>query len=262
MKNSYPKFLLILLFAIPAIFSGCSNHVYAPALYHQDIAYMPKPASFDKQKVANYASAGVSIGSDPTYSNSLISGQFNYSQGYVFNNANFAWGAFGVAGNYENSSDNNNDKTKDFTDKFFGAVGGRISGNLFTQFERTDFRFIGFELAYSHEFGSYADFRKQVYPNATYIVDPRTDIVTLGLTTEVVFHNQNDPTIVHGIRGFLGSTFGQNILNDPRYTDDTEFNARLFRSLIPRASYFINIKNFFGVAEIGQGFTIRAGVKF
>jgi len=262
MKHTFTKLRFLILLAIPAFFSACSNHVYAPALYHQDIAYMPKPASFDKQKVANYASAGVGISTDPTYNNSLISAQFNYSQGYVFNNANFAWGVFGVAGNYENNNSNGDNQPKDFTDKFFGAAGGRISANLFTQFERTDFRFIGFEMAYSHEFGSYADYRKSVYPNPNFIVDPRTDLVTLGLTTEVVFHNQNDPTIVHGIRGFLGSTFGQNIMNDPRYSDNTDFNTRLWRNLVPRASYFINVKNFFGVAEIGNGFFIRAGVKF
>jgi hypothetical protein len=261
MKNSYTQLKLMLLIAIPAIFSACSNHVYAPALYHQDIAYMPKPASFNKEKMANYASAGMNIYSDPTYTNSLVSAQLNYNQGFVFNNANFAWGIFGVAGNYEKGTDNN--KPEDFTDKFFGAVGGRMSANLFTKLnDRTDFRFIGFELAYSHEFGSYADFRQQVSPDPIYIVDPRTDLVSLGLTTEVVFRSANNPDIVHGIRGFMGGTFGRNLLNDPRYDSDINFNTRLFRDLVPRASYFINVKQFFAVAEIGNAFFIRAGVKF
>ena len=262
MKHIFTKLQIVLLLATPALFSACSNHVYAPAMYHQDIAYMPKPASFSKEKTANYVSGGVGLATDPTWNNSLLSAQFNYSQGYVFKDANFAWGVFAVAGNYEKSNDDNS-QPADFTDKFFGAVGARISGNLFTATSsRTDFRFLGFEMAYSHEFGSYSDFRNQVASNPAYIVDARTDLVSLGLTSEVVFHNQNNPDIVHGIRGFLGGTFGRNILNDPRYTSDNDFNTRLFRDLMPRASYFINVKNFFGIVEIGNGATIRAGYKF
>ncbi|HTI57447.1 hypothetical protein [Mucilaginibacter sp.] len=252
--------LLVILVCPAVIYSSCSNHVYAPALYHQDIAYMPKPASFSKEKIANYASAGLNVYSDPTYINSQVSAQLNYSQGFKSDNANFAWGVFGVAGNYERSSDSN-EPNPDFKDKFFGAYGARLSANLLAKYDNLDWRYLGFEAAYSHEFGAYADFRKQVVNNADYVVDARTDLFTIGLTTEFVFHGQ-DPEIVHGLRGFLGTSFGKNILNDPRYDSDTDFNTRLFRSLVPRASYFINVKRFFAVAEVGNAFFIRAGVKF
>jgi hypothetical protein len=256
MKHSY----LIIIVCIAACLYGCSEHVYAPALYHQDIAYMPKPASFSKEKTATYVSAGLGVGFDPTYNNTLESGQLNLSQGYAFNGANFAWGVFGVAGDYEKNADIDGNYV-DFKDKFFGAAGARISANLFTTYPKMEWRYLGFEAAYSHEFGDYANYRKQVVNNPDYIVDARTELVSAGLTTEFVFHGRNT-NITHGIRGYLGTTFGSNILNDPRNDNQSDFNTRLMRSLVPRASYFISVKHFFGVAEIGNVFSIRAGVKF
>jgi len=251
---------LIAIICSPVLFYGCSSHVYAPALYHQDIAYMPKPASFSKEKVAAYASGGVNLYSDPTYQNTQESAQFNLSQGFRFDKANFAWNVFGVAGDYSKSQDINGQYV-DFKDKFFGAAGARISANLFTTYEKMEWRYLGFEAVYSREFGDYANYRKQVAPNPDYLADPRTELVSVGLTTEFVFHGQNTE-IVHGIRGFLGTTFGRNILNDPRYDDQNDFNTRLFRAMVPRASYFINIRQFFAVAEVGNAFFLRAGVKF
>src|ERR1700761_5690814 len=94
----------LLIFSIAAIlFSSCSKD-YAPALYHQDIAYQPKPASFDSVKSATYASGGINMYTNPNVSDMLVSGQFNLSRGYVFNGFNVAYGAFGVLGDYENST--------------------------------------------------------------------------------------------------------------------------------------------------------------
>ena len=259
-RYTFKTLLLPASISLLLVFNSCSTHVYAPALYHQDIAYMPKPASFSKEKVATYASAGVNLYNDPTYQNTQESGQFNLSQGFRFNNTNFAWNMFGVAGDYSKSQDIDGQYV-DFKDKFFGAAGARISANLFTTYEKMEWRYLGFEAVYSREFGAYADYRKQVMQEPGYIVDPRTELVSAGLTTEFVFHGR-DIEIVHGLRGFLGTTFGRNILNDPRYDNQTDFNTRLSRALVPRASYFINVKRFFAVAEVGSAFFVRAGVKF
>jgi len=241
------------------LFSACSNHTYAPALYHQDIAYQPKPASFDSAKTANYLSGGMNYYTDQTWSDLLISGQLNYSRGHVFKNANLAYGVFGVAGDYERGDAGL--PPNNFKDKFFGAVGGRISANLFTSYERMDFRYLGFEMAYSHEFGAYSDFRNYIYTQPGYRADTRTDLVTLGLTTEIIFHNQNNVQIEHGIRGFLGGTFGPNPLSNTNYISQ-DLTPTFFRTIFPKVSYFINVKNFFGVAEIGSAIFVRAGYKF
>jgi len=252
------KITCILIFAA-VLLSSCS-HVYVPALYHQDIAYQPKPASFDSAKVQTYVSAGLNTYTNSHYNDFLVSGQFNLSQGFVFDNFNLAYGAFGVFGDYQNTAIDKG-KPNYFSDKSFGAVGGRFSANAFINSGRVDFRFIGVEMAYSHEFGSFAGFRRYVNNQPGYFVDPRTDLFSIGLTTEVIFHNRNDSEFEHGIRGFLGTTLGHNELDDTFYTDQ-KATTRMFRNIFPKVSYFIKFNNYFGTIEAGEQFMVRFGYKF
>ncbi|MDB5010205.1 MAG: hypothetical protein JWQ06_994 [Mucilaginibacter sp.] len=251
---------LFLFGCMAMLFASCSK-VYSPALYHHDIAYQPKPTSFDTAKTANYISAAFSAYPSANFNNTLVGGQINLSRGHVFNNFNLAYGAFGAFGDYQNGTGSKTSATY-FADKLFGAVGGRMSANFFTTAGNADIRFIGMEAAYSHEFGSYADYRKSVVtlnqPNL--YVDQRTDLFTVGLTTEVIFHNRNN-TLTHGIRGFLGTTIGHNPLSDTYYTNDSP-QERFFRNIFPEASYFIKFKNYFGTVEIGNQFFIRFGLSF
>ncbi|WP_259066863.1 hypothetical protein HDF24_21095 [Mucilaginibacter sp. X4EP1] len=248
---------LVLLSII--LLTSCS-HLYEPALYHQDIAYQPKPASFDSVKMATYISGGLNMNSNTYLNDFLISGQFNLSQGYVFNNFNLAYGAFGVFGDYQ-SDQTNRSAPNYFNNKSFAAVGGRFSANAFVTSGRTDFRFIGVEMAYSHEYGDYASYRQTLNSQGGYFVDPRTNLFTIGLTSEVYFHNVNDVGFQNGIRLFLGSTLGYNELNTTFFTNQTAIQ-RTFNGVFPKVSYFIKIKDFFGTVEAGQNFFIRFGYKF
>ena len=250
--------LLIAIIGIASVFYGCS-HVYAPALYHQDIAYMPKPASFDTNKTAAYISGGIDGHSSTNYTDFLASGQLNVSVGHRFNGFNLAYGGFASFGDYSQSGSKTDSGY--FGDKFFGAVGGRFSANAFITSGRADIRFIGIEMAYSHEFGSYANYRKQINNAGGYFVDPRVDLFTIGLTTEVIFHNRNDNGFQHSIRGFLGTTLGHDPLEDTYYTTE-DAGSKLFRKVFPKASYFIKYKNYFGTAEVGNNFFIRFGYTF
>lgn len=255
MKN--PALTIIILSAI--IFSSCS-HVYNPALYHQDIAYLPKPASFDSSRVATYISAGFGVNTNTDYSDGLESGQINLSQGFRLKSVNLAYGVFGVAGSYENSHSTDDNAVNNFKDKFFGAVGGRASANLYINSGQFDIRYIGVEAAYNHEFGAYANFRKSIYGMNGFDVDPRTDLITLGLTSELYFHSLNDINFQHGIRGFIGGTFG-------RYDTDDDAGVigsgnKFFNKLFPKASYFMKYKKLFGTVEVGNQFLLRVGLQF
>jgi hypothetical protein len=241
------------------LLSACS-HVYSPALYHQDIAYQPKPTSFDREGSASYISAGLNTYTNTNLNDAVVSGQLNLSRGYVFDNFNLAYGAFGVAGDYQNGSADQS-KPNYFSDKFFGALGGRASANFYVHNDRADFRFIGIEAAYSHEFGDYATYRQSLQNQPGYYVDPRTNLFTIGLTTEVIFHNRDNNDFQHGIRGFLGTTLGHNNLDDTYYTDVTA-TTRMFRNVFPKASYFIKYKDYFGTIEAGSAVFIRVGYKF
>jgi|GEM_PF-6938609 len=98
MKNTY----LLPLLAFVAFFNASCIRLYSPAMYHQDVAYMPKPASFDKESEATYISAGLNTYTNSSFNDAVVSGQLNLSQGFVFDNVNFAYGAFAAFGDYQN----------------------------------------------------------------------------------------------------------------------------------------------------------------
>lgn len=247
---------LLLLFA--AMLSSCSQ-IYIPALYHQDIVYQPKPASWDSTKRATYISIGYNDNSGANTADDLGSGQLNISQAYTGKNFNIAYGVFGVAGSYTRDSSFIKTGADYFTQKFFGAVGGRFSANLYTHSGRVDFRYLGIEAAYSHEFGSYADFRRSLADNPDFNVDPRTDLVSLGLTSEVLFHRRRDNNFENGFRFFLGGTFGNNY---PSY-DGVILPGRTssFSQQFVKINYFFRYKKYFGTAELGGGLFLRFGIQ-
>jgi hypothetical protein len=253
--------LSVLLIAL--LFTSCS-HVYTPALYHADIVYQPKPASFDTVKSATYISAALGANTSIDGQDLLTGGQLNISRGYVFNGFNLAYGAFGAAGDYNNGTTNNsatNNPTNNFRDIFFGAVGARASANLFVNSGRFDFRFIGIEMAYSHEFGSYADFRQSIKSSSDYYDDPRTNLFTIGLTSEVLFHNVDNTDFENGIRVFLGTTIGYDDLSNDYYTSNTYID-KLTHYVFPKATYFFKIKQIFGSVEAGSQIMVRFGYAF
>ncbi|MFI5138721.1 MAG: hypothetical protein ACHQIM_12915 [Sphingobacteriales bacterium] len=257
----FNKAFLTLLFAA-ILFSSCAP-VYSPAIYHQDIVYQPKPTSHDTVKTANYVSAGFNAFSN---SNDLqLAGEFDLSRAYTTKHFNFALGGFGVFGDYGNSNIPKNDPNY-FSDKFFGAFGGRASADYFIRMGGIDFRIIGIEAAYSHEFGSYAGLRQYLNTQPGYYVDQRINLFTVGLTTEIIFNSRRDNNIQQGFQGFLGTTLGHNELDNPNsyYSTilSTDPKAPDFHNIFGKFSYFIKLKNYFGTVEVGQGVFLRLGLKF
>jgi len=254
----------ILTLSIAALlFSSCAP-VYSPAIYRQDIVYQPKPTSHDTVKTANYVSAGFNAFSN---SNDLqLGGQFDLSRAYTIKHFNFAFGGFGMFGDYGNTNIAKSDPNY-FTDKFYGAFGGRASADFFISKGRTDFRIIGIEAAYSHEFGSYANFRQYLNTQQPeYYVDPRINLFTVGLTSEIIINSRGNKNIQQGFQGFLGTTLGHNELDDPNsyYSTirATDVKATDFHNLFARVSYFVKLRNYFGTIEVGQGVFLRLGLKF
>jgi hypothetical protein len=257
-KQTLPVLLIAIL-----LFTSCS-HLYTPALYHADIVYQPKPASFDTVKSATYISAALGANTSADGQDLLTSGQINISRGYVFNGFNLAYGAFGVAGDYNNSTTSNsatNNPPNNFKDIFFGAVGARASANLYVNSGRFDFRYIGIEMAYSHEFGAYANFRQTIISSPNYYDDPRTGLFTVGLTSEILFHNVDNADFENGIRVFLGTTFGYDDLSNGYYTSSTYID-KLTHYVFPKATYFFKIKRVFGSIEAGSQIMLRFGYTF
>jgi len=262
------KFRWLLLICFPIIFSSCS-HVYTPALYHHDIAYQPKPSSFDTARSANYISVGYFASTNVNLNDFEQAAQVNVSRGYIFDHFNLAFGAFGMLGDYENSAIEPGQPNY-FNTKFFGSLGGRISANLFSNSasERSEYRYLGFEAAYSHEFGSYTAFRQSLTNQPGYYVDPRTDLVSIGLTTEILVRSQSK-IIQQSFRLFFGTTVGYNNLNKTYY-HDKKVSTNTFPQLLnlgftdyyPKISYYLKFKEYFGTIEAGGGLFVRVGRTF
>jgi len=234
---------------------------YGPALYQSDIAYMPKPLSSDSSHHANYISASLveGNGADPTnYNDELARGELNFGQGFTSRNFNVAYDVFGTLGSYSNVTDLATNDAHYFNNKFFGAYGGRFSVNTYITSGRVDIRFFGFEMAFSHEFGDYANYRKLVTDSPYFYTNRRTELLTLGGTSEVVWHS-HDPAIQFGFRVFLGKSLGGN-----SYTNNgnlTPFYNGYFNT--SSLAYFMQIHRYFFVGEVNAtGGQFRFGLRF
>jgi len=251
------RFLPALIFAL-GLLSSCTQRIYGPALHQSDIAYLPKPMSNDSVKSATYISGALVVDFSPNLNDQLTSGQINLSEAHTFKNFNLAYGAFTSLGNYNNQEITKGDPYY-FKNKFFGAVGGRLSGNFFINTDgRTDFRIIGFEAAYSHEFGDYARFRKAVTGAPNFYTDTHTELFTGGLTSEIIFHSRRREDTQMGFRIFVGETFG----DDDIYSNNNDDIKTYKMPTYVAFSYFVQLKQYYAVIEGGTYVQFRVGLRF
>ena len=248
--------LLFSVCCIALLLASCS-HDYEPALYHQDIVYMPKPASFDSVKSATYISGAFSYNINSNGDDQALSGQLNISEGHTFKNFNLAYGAFAVYGNYQNLAVNSGEPNY-FTNKYFGAVGARFAANTYFTSHNVDYRLLGVEAAYSSEYGAYAGYRDYLTQQPGFYADNRTYLFSIGGTSEVVFHGYRNPLLQHGVYVFVGTTTGNSSLDASFYNSNSN---SLYRPLI-KAGYFFKFKHLFGTAEVGNMLFFRAGYAF
>jgi hypothetical protein len=268
--------ILTLLCSLAVLLTSCSTkgpitNLYGPALYKNDVAYLPKPLSTDSSHHANYISASVSStsGAEPNNSNDeLTRGEINFGQGFTGKNCNIAYSVFGTAGSYDNMTNLTTNDSHYFNSKFFGAVGGRFSANTYITSGRVDIRIIGFEMAYSREFGGYAAYRKSITDTANFYTNNRTELVTIGGTSEVVWHS-HDPKIQFGFRVFIGYTLGDNAYRNNgatapfTYDPFTQNNSASYIAQNSSLAYFMQIHQYFFVAEVNStGGQLRLGLRF
>jgi hypothetical protein len=202
------KYITLSIVLATLFLSSCSRYYYAPALLRSDLAYVPKPASYDSVKKALYISGGIGSSMGANLSDEITYGTIDVSAGHVLKNINIAYGAFAYAGKIQNTS-NNNDPTVLYplNSKDFSAVGGRFSANLHSGKKRLNFRYLGFEAVYSKEFGNYVNFRKKVNGVENYYAITGTNLLTMGLTSEIIWRNRRAQYTQFGIRVFVGSRY-------------------------------------------------------
>ena len=256
---------LLLLLILPLL-SSCSRHFYAPGLFNNDITYQPKPASFDTVKHAGYVSLGFGANEGVSSSSSVSFGEVNLSHAHVFNNVNLAYGAFGFIGAIDNSN-YDNEKASDpvsFKSKEFGGYGGRLSINMFKVMGQTNFRYLGFEAAYSREFGDFAQFRRDVHNLPNYNTTTRTEMVTIGCTSEILWQAPGNPKNQFAFRLFIGKTLGDYSYLKNNSSDIFSNNNEVYVA----GSFFAKLNRFYGTAELTRniqpvtGFRMNIGYKF
>lgn len=254
MKNIYLPALLLLF-----LLSSCTRNFYAPALFNNDISYQPKPASFDSAKHSGYITGG--FGFNPAVSNKevITFGEVNIAQAHDLGGVNVAYGAFGYAGAISNNNNNNNTYGPyAFQSKGFWGGGARFSTNLYTKLNNNaDFRYLGFEAAYNREDGDFAAYRRLVYGVNGYSSTTKTELVTIGGTSEILWHSTTSTNEQYGLRLFIGKTLG-----DYSYLDDSEYDSLTNpTSVYVAASYFMQVQKFFGIAELTRGLSPISGIR-
>jgi len=254
----------LLVTALSSCFSDRQINQYGPAYFRNDIAYQPKPIASDSSHHATYISGAYVSGTGSNYDNSsdnIIAGELNIGQGYTFSNFSLAYGAFGSIGSYTNNSNNDQTQANYFHSKSFAELGGRFSANAFITAGRVDIRFIGIEAAYSHEFGDYAQYRRDVTGQTDIYTNTRTQLFTLGGTSEVVIHLRNNG-MRFGFRLFIGNSFGDNSYKNLNNTVGNQYYYYPSNTAVSLA-YFMQVKQFVFVAETnGSGFQLRTGFAF
>lgn len=251
MKHIYPALILSLFFGS----CSTSSYYYDPALFKSGIAYQPKPISFDSVKNSNFISVGLGSVSKTEYESTIF--QFDYNRGHTFKNINLSYGAFGLAGSAKNLKvppENN----FYFKRKSFSGLGAKAAFNSFITSGRTDFRIIGLEVAYSKEFGEFADYRIMVLNDSDFYSIVNTGLLTAGLSSEVIWHHKKAISTQFGIRLYVGETFG-----DYYYINSLErYNPTNLAGTNASLSFFFQTKRFNATLENGIATYLKAGYRF
>jgi hypothetical protein len=253
------KYIFLSLIAAVLLLSSCSRYYYAPALFRSDVAYIPKPASYDSAKKTVYISGGIGASQGINLVDEISYGTIDLSAGHVFKKTNIAYGAFAYAGKIENTSLNDSPTNiYPLNSKGFSAVGGRFSANLYNARKRSNFRYLGFEAIYSKEFGSYLNFRKRVNGTENYYAITGSDLLTMGLTSEIIWRNRRAQYTQYGIRVFVGGRY----LNY-KFSDSAIYSSSSYPGQFDLA-YFMKYKRYIGSLNTNllTSMALRLGYSF
>jgi hypothetical protein len=202
MKGNLIQFLIIAVAA-----SRCTSYAYYQSPLHTNTGtYKPIPMGRDSISSAIYASASISTGGA---NDKLRDGNtsFNASvhRSHNFGNFQALYGISGAAGSYKLDSVYNFgglfSSPNGYVDpekinphvgrKFYGAIGGFGAVNLVFPTEWGEWRILGAEAAWSREYGSYLRFRKALPDSSANLIERRSDLLTLAVSTDFVFKTQN-----------------------------------------------------------------------
>ena len=236
---------------------------YNPAMVSVNLGYMPRPTSFDSTKSAVYISGGF-MKDYPGFSpvndseDMLNLGVFSVNRGLIYKNVNFAYGADFFAGSFKNKSLEASDPGY-FNKKSVSGVKFKSSLNYFQTIRSFDFRIIGFDLAYSKEFGDFAKFRQVISNTENRFAIPATSLLSGGLSSEIIFKTRKSFIKRYGFGINLRTTF-----NDLNYqgVDENGQKGGTKSGFAPSWSIYVQTKHLYFVGESSKNGSMNLGYKF
>ena len=260
------KYLLIYIFLF--LLTACYEpqvlvKKYNPAMVSLNLGYMPRPTSFDSTRSAVYISGGFMKDyqefSPVNGSEDMLSlGVFSINKGLIYKNVNFAYGADFFAGNFKNKSLKASDPGY-FNKMSLSGVKFKSSLNYYQTIRSFDLRIIGFDLAYSKEFGDFAKFRKVISNTENRYAIPATSLLSGGLSSEIIFKTRRSFIKRYGFGINLRTTF-----NDLTYQglDENGQKGGIKSGFAPSWSIYVQTKHLYFVGESSKSGSMNLGYRF
>jgi|GEM_PF-486741 len=244
---------LILLLAISSL-SSCTRYLFPPTA-GIDVVYKPKPMVADSVKSSFNITGGLA-GVDGIYNEGEITtGYLSITRAHTFKQVNFSYGLLGYLGNAKSTRIQQKPEESDYValppfSKTTSGLGIHTSVGYHITSDRgnTDYRIINWENSVTREFGSFLDFRNQLYGDLTYkrlMVSRNKVLWTTGVSSEIIFHHRNDKDFKHAFKLFIGvspnlsKSFDNKIKTANEAVNDFEIDRGNFQ-----LTYFFSFKKF------------------
>lgn len=274
MRKIIPFVLLV------TILTGCRQYAfYQSPLHANTSSYKATPLRSDSIAAATYASLNFMVGGanhrwhDNTWSfNGALHRSHNFGIFQAYYGANAALGVYDVRpyqlADTLNTLNAPRNRFRAFDDsainsrsgnKFFGAWGLVGSINVVVPFGRSsEWRALGTELSWNHEFGKYLDFRKNLPAGTANIVDRKSNYFTISIFTEVVGRLDDDKALGYKM-AWVGSP--ERLRGESGYLEDVTpaYFSQTLHLRIHRATMYAQVNLGTYAANLQTGFSLRLG---
>ena len=205
--------------------TGCGRNTYFVSPYNGNHSvYHPIRMKSDSLQSAWYAHAAVVLGgandqgADEWFSlHTGASGSHNFGAFQGFNSVNVS------AGNYKIEPWGN--QPKDYN-RFFGGAGFEGGLNVVTSFGQTEWRILGVEISWQHEWGDYLRYRQGLLDNQVNLLIKSPVYTTLGGYTELVTQTGKSTL---GFRLAYGKVLGRHYRKKSFYYNNYDYDYLPYR---------------------------------
>jgi hypothetical protein len=252
------KNFLSYIFAL-LLLSSCSttipNQILNPALYGNNLKYLSKPIYKDSTTKSETFIAGNYFSIGPQGDDDAFGGaaEFSVSRGHSYKEFEFGYGGSFLTGKMNYQIFDNLGKNPKAETARFNALTLQASINGVLHYQKTEFRYLAFDLGYSNEFGNYNDIRNQLSGNRFYTVITQNEFFTGGLSSEIIW---KDNFLNYGFKLGIKKNFGRvNVVTGASSTFNNSLGAYAsFQARLKKAFIAVDVTDYSGRVGIGYVF--------